>query len=345
MRPVTPTSRRTILAALLAFAGCLRQNPDFDGAASAGASEDATGGTTAPTSSLATSTGAEATGTGATTGLQSACPPGFDPAAIGAAEPVDELNSPETEFDMWLSVDGRTMYFASERGGAGSDSYRAVREAPGALFGEVVSNTDLAMNSPEGDTKAALTADGLRYVMSVSEGQAAVLYTATRKTVLNAFDPRILLSPGLQPNAEPGALYFDPHLSDGGERLYAAPNQGGTQRLVVWERVAGAYVAPGLDPFPKVHELPGSAADPTLSADERVLVFGYRAMGAEDTDLWYATRGSPGEVFSAPMPLDALNTADHEGSPHLSHDGCELFFSRSPIDEYDHDIYRAPLGP
>lgn len=361
--------RRTLLALSLACVGCLRQNPEFDGAASgtggAGSTTGATGSaaTTGPTTGGgSTTSGGSATGGGfttgggattggagldlggATTGPGSACPPFLDPARVGAPVVLTALNAPESDIDPWLTADGRTLFFASERGGAGLDLYRAERDGRDAPFGAVIDCADLQMNSSDSESKVTLTQDGLRYVVALFQGSEVTLWSAIRTEVSEPFDTRAPLMVAAQPFAPADAQFFDPHLSDGGERLYAAPGAAGLQHIVHWELLDGQYVAPASDPFVNIHTLDGVVADPTLSGDERTLVFTFGPSDdPEDRDLWYATRTSIEVPFSDPKPLAALNTDDLEGSAHLGHDGCELFFARSPAGQYAYDLYVAPL--
>jgi serine/threonine protein kinase/Tol biopolymer transport system component len=65
----------------------------------------------------------------------------------------------------------------------------------------------------------------------------------------------------------------------------------------------------------------------SLSADARTLVYqSNRSGGAGASDLLMATREDPQGPWSEPIRLDALNSADDEGSPALSADGLSLVF-------------------
>jgi hypothetical protein len=78
-----------------------------------------------------------------------------------------------------------------------------------------------------------------------------------------------------------------------------------------------------------------SVADPTVSADELVIVF------SNASDMFYATRTTASDPFGAPVPLAQLNTAVIENDPELSSEGCELYF-RSPRVSIS-DIYVATV--
>lgn len=364
---------RSVLAALL-VAGCLLPNPAYDRAAGESASDGATGPPTTdavdPTagSSLSGPAGTSDVLTDGVTGTTTIAsdpdatttassdpdattdappPPGpilcgapFDLARLQPAVPVSELNSGSYELDMWLTADGLTIYFSSGRDSPPGDTYRATRPAVGLPFGPVTSNTDLNLNTGDGEFKLALTADGLRAALSVA-GAEARIYAADRPAAFAPFGPRTLI-----PLQFPGATGFvDPHLTGDGARLYAAALVGGTQDLAGWHLRAADPVALDPDPFAEINALPARVADPSLSSDELLVVFLYHPDGQPDADLWYATRDAPDGVFTAAAPFAPLNTGDDDVSPHLSADGCEIFFARGPTTEYVLDIHRAAIAP
>ncbi|MBL0218245.1 MAG: hypothetical protein IPQ07_30730 [Myxococcales bacterium] len=57
-----------------------------------------------------------------------------------------------------------------------------------------------------------------------------------------------------------------------------------------------------------------------------MLVFG--SSSTEPGDLYYASRASLGSDFPSPLPLSSLNTTSAESSPHVSADGCRLYFTQ-----------------
>lgn len=339
----------------LTLSGCLVLNPGFDPAASEGATGDGTGGATGAvttgTSDMSSTTGtSDASGSAsastgdATTGAPPVgpvlCGAPFDPAAIQPASEVAELNSDGLDRDMWLSADGLTIYFSSNRGGP-DESFRATRPAVGQPFGAVVKNDDIGLSAGSGELKIALSGDGLSAALSVGDPDF-VIVAAGRAGLDQPFGARTPIA--LQ---YPGATgYFDPHLSPDGGRLYAAPTLSDDQTIAGWHLSGGgAPVAMDPDPFAAVNALPGTVADPSLSADELLLIFNHQPEGQDHADLWYATRDALDAAFSDPAPLDVLNTGAQDGSPHISADGCEIFISRDPNLDYEYDIYRAAVIP
>lgn len=67
-------------------------------------------------------------------------------------------------------------------------------------------------------------------------------------------------------------------------------------------------------------------ADPTLTADERVIVFATLPQTSSTHDLMIATRSDASVPFSPPVSLSQLNSAGDEANPSLTADGRELFF-------------------
>jgi Tol biopolymer transport system component len=77
-------------------------------------------------------------------------------------------------------------------------------------------------------------------------------------------------------------------------------------------------------------------ADPTLSADGRVILFSSNRTGDRDSsNLWYATRLGNSGPFSEPKPIPDANSDNQDGDPWLSHDGCRLYFSSTRSNDFD----------
>ena len=80
------------------------------------------------------------------------------------------------------------------------------------------------------------------------------------------------------------------------------------------------------------------------SADHRVLV---EPPAAERTspaagNLWYAVRAQPDAAFGAPALVPGVNSDCNDGDPHLSADGCRLYFSSDRAGTYD--LYVATVA-
>ncbi len=288
-----------------------------------------------------TSSGAEAT-TGAIVDGPTLC--GFEPGewTLTTPGPIDELNSPDNEAEPFLSPDGLTLYFASDRpGGVGAyDSYRATRPALDAVFAPPINNVDLDVNSESFDSKLALSPDGLRgYMASDRAGTqgGSDLWTMSRADTSGPFGPFENLSALNTAEDE-----YDPQPSVDGLRLYFA--SGVPLALFVAERAA-----PGqpFSPATLVEGLagPDKSSHPHLSGDERVILFeSDRPGGAGDSDIWIAMRPGLEAPFGPPTPLPVINSPSFDGEPLLSADGCELLFASSrPGSAGGWDLWRAEV--
>ena len=90
-------------------------------------------------------------------------------------------------------------------------------------------------------------------------------------------------------------------------------------------------------------ELNTAAVDqmPNLSADGTEIVFASSRGG--NMDIWTATLDGSTGLWSSPVPVSAVNTAEPESRPSLSGDGKRLYFGRGATA----DIYvstRAEIG-
>ena len=78
-----------------------------------------------------------------------------------------------------------------------------------------------------------------------------------------------------------------------------------------------------------------------MADDElEVIVASSRPGGAGNFDLYISSRPETGQSFSAPQPIESLNTSYSEFAPSLSADGLELYFARN-TDGNGWDIYKA----
>lgn len=326
------------------------------GSATGSSSEALTGTATSDTTSDATT---DAT-TEASTGTS-----GDTSGGMTTGEPVDEptlcgklpgawkiggpkklgmpVNMPKGDLDMWLSEPGMVLMWSSYREGK-LDTYRATRKSFGGPFDQAFNNNaDIGLSTPGEDTKIALSsAENRAYIAVKMPADAGHrLYTGDRQDVSYAPLTQVpLVFPGY-----PDVV--DPHISTDDLRLYYAATKEGDQKLVVATRPGPdlPFMPSSAAPFVNVDEPDRIESDPTLPAHELVVIYARSGDLAETgIDIYYAQRASLSDPFGAPQKLPAVNSDLHDMSPHLSRDGCELFFIRgTDQDPLDWDIYRSEI--
>ncbi len=242
---------------------------------------------------------------------------------------VDDVNTAANEKNPFLSRDGLTLYFASDRpGSSGIDFWQAKRPTVAAPF--VVDSPVLGVNSATDEGRLELTDDELTAVFSsVRTGSIGNdLYLGTRATTSASF----ALDAAAMANLNSADGDKDPHLIAGTTRLYYSV---GETAIKVSDRAGTVYAAPQTLEVPPP---PGATtvADPQPSPDELTLLFSAGDVGA--LDFYVATRNTVAETFGSPRSLPILNTANLERDLFVTADGCEVWFSRQLTND---EIYRS----
>ncbi len=132
----------------------------------------------------------------------------------------------------------------------------------------------------------------------------------------------------------------DPMISSDGLRLYTAPDSPAPQHISVATR---ASLTANFGASTRVTELDGGMGDgdPSTAFDDRIIVFySGRTSAFTGGNIWYATRSASNTDFSAPRIVPDVNTNFNDGDPHLSSDGCRLYFGRDSS-VTDWDLYMA----
>jgi hypothetical protein len=253
--------------------------------------------------------------------------PWSEPASLG---PI--VNSSSHDIGPELSPDGLSLYLTSDRpGGLGGFDLWASRRT--CLECPWQSPVDLGpnINSPGGDGSPGFSADGhLLFFSSPRDGGFGGddIWVTHRENVDDDFAWGTPVNLGPEVNTaedETGPLLLPNHRGFGHHTLYFS--RGGSILQVELKR-HGEAVGPAVP----VEELnfPGvNNTDPTVSADGRELIFwSTRPGGVGGADLWFATRGSARDPWSAPQNLGApVNTVGTDFTPALSRDGTTLFFA------------------
>lgn len=281
---------------------------------------------------------------------------------LSTAEPLPSpINLPNTfSASPWLTADGLTLYFASDRpGGYGKwDLWVATRGSTNENWGEPV-NLGPNVNTVGPEAMPCLSADGLTlyfgdgnpFGWTPRNGMPGnyQLWAVTRTTPDRPWGiPTDLGSPVATTYAE-----SYPHVSRDGLSLYFSSTRPGLGGLFVAHRAAPTE--PWLPPTnlgPILNQ--GSwAGCPCLSYDGlRLLYYTERTGGRGGYDLWMSTRPTTTDAWPAPVNLGPqVNSGSYDITPCVSADfpsvGTSLLFSRNDINGWNirFKIYRAVVIP
>lgn len=254
---------------------------------------------------------------------------------FSAPRPLASINSSAYDAEPFVTSDRLTLYFASNRDTGQAwvfDSFTAERATPEDVFANA---SKQALSGSESVTQMSLSADGLTAVVA-SEwgGGSSDLWIATRPTRDVAF-ARSDFSP--IPAAATSTVEFDPFISADGRRVYFERWTGSDHDIWLIERPdGGAFGEPRA--LEGINRVTSDEGNPSLTADERVIVFSSNSDG--DTDLYFALRRSIAEPFSEPREIPDVNSESQDSHVYISPDGCELLFaSNRPGGAGDMDIY------
>jgi len=271
----------------------------------------------------------------------------------GAPTAVAEVNTAAHEGCPIESPNGKQLFIASTRGGGfgKNDIWVAERGKKSDPFGQMA-NLGAAINTA--DQEFCPTPLGGGWLLFVSDRTACGATPGmnppvgdiyiTRQRNDGTFDaPQNLgcVANGTGPNFVGGE--FGPSLRTilGVTYLYfSSTGPTGTQHDIYRSvlNADGTFEAPQA-----VTELNSSAVDqmPNVSADGTEIVFASSRSG--NMDIWTASLDVATGLWSAPVPVTAVNTSEPESRPSLSGDGKRLYFGRGATA----DIYvstRAELG-
>jgi hypothetical protein len=259
------------------------------------------------------------------------CLPWSAATVFSAPQPLP-FNSSSYDQEPFLSHDGLTLYFSSNRAGGkgGSDLYLVRRPNPSAPFG-APKPYDL-LNTTENEWRFIITTDGLTAYLSCDwAGGAgrADLWAATRATPQTPFQ-RSDFKPLTSLNTADDE--HDPYPSADHKRLYyysdnwESPNSG-ADLLVALRTGPGTFGKPV--PIPGANTFPASEGNPVVTADGLMLVFSSNRAGTND--IWYATRATTTAPFVVQQALPPIVSSPdaHENNHHITPDGCGIYFSRN----------------
>ena len=245
------------------------------------------------------------------------------------------VNSTSFERDPFLTPDELTLYVSSARAPSmGGDTWVATRANRMLPFGVPVLSA--ALSTAGNETKVSITGTGLFAVVGSDQagGAGGVDVWETSRATLAAPWGALTRTHVMAVNT--AGSDHDPMISANGLRLYTAPDSPGAQHIAVATR---ASLTANFGAATTIAELDSTMGDgdPSVSIDERIIVF-YSGRTAAFTggNIWYATRASATAAFGTPRIVPDVNSNSNDGDPHLSVDGCRLYFGRDGgVDDWD----------
>lgn len=259
-------------------------------------------------------------------------------APFGQLLQVAAVNASGVDCDGWLSSDGLTMFFRTDRaGGPGFDDlWSATRSTLAADFGAAAPIPNV--NTAEFENKIAVTSDELTmFVGSTRTGPGHDIYTVSRSEKSEPFGtPGVVLNVNAaNKNDVPGSI------NALGTVLYMSSDRSGDEDLYTATRTnpATAFGAPV-----KIAELSQVGVDnsaPVISSDELTIFYGSkRAGGSGLIDVWTAKRSSPTGTFGNPVNVIELNSGANDQPTWISPDGCQILVMSDRVAGLQ-DIYVA----
>lgn len=244
---------------------------------------------------------------------------------------ITELSSAGHDFAPWISRDGLRIYFSRDLTPPGhGDIYSASRDTPTGMFAPATPVASL--NSAGHEGRVWLTSNELAVALATTRDGSPNLDMTARVAGLPFGPPT---NGHLAMVNAKGSMRLDPFLTDDLRRLYFSADTGPGGKLQLWSATRASAtgdfdpptVVPGSNGMAGVNNSSLNFLGSALYQDERLLLFTAAGNG-EPTELWYATRASAADGFSAQATkIPTVNTSDSEMGPVLSPDGCELYFA------------------
>jgi Tol biopolymer transport system component len=262
---------------------------------------------------------------------------------FGAPIPLEGANSASNDAWPTLTADELTVYFHSDRGGAGTlgsyDVFVATRPSLTAAFGMPGPLANVNTSGP--DECPSLTADGrFLYVDRFASGTTGWdIWVAQRaNTTVDFGGPTRVDSLNSAGNVrednqfvlpDNSAMYFETNRTGNAEIFRAARNVGGT-----FETASSTLILAASDEISMA-----------VTPDELTMYF---ASNATPTlggyDIWMTKRSTTADGWGTPTHMTDLSTDTSDIVTWLSPDGCNIYLSRTVTGQAD-EIYwaRKPL--
>ena len=239
------------------------------------------------------------------------------------------VNGPDEDRHPYLSADGLTLMFDSNRaGGVGDyDIWESRRSSPDGAWPAPV-NLGPTINKAKTDESPSLCDDGLSLFFSGIGHEGAIstvhgIVNARRKSKDAAWETPVALNQTIngQGTTMSPKVSFDGltliygstgGLTMGGSDLWWSKRKSTSEGFVASSNFRGP-ISSNRD-----------ERDACFSSDGRAIIFASDRGG--NADLWMTVRISLSDAWSDPVRLDELAGASHDAGPALSFDGRTLFF-------------------
>lgn len=212
----------------------------------------------------------------------------------------DGINSLQQDQTPFMSADGLSLWFASDRsGGSGkSDLYVSQRETPDGEF-EPAIPLSAPVNTSDDEASPFVSADGLTLLFG--RGVPRQLFQATRPNLDASFGtPKVLA------NVNSGQWQEFPRLTlDGLHLLFVGSTNGfNSQGLVIASR---NRITDDFSPPKSLGSMfhVGVVSGPSLSSDESTIYFSAKRGGLNHHDLWVTRRVPKGSTVREVRVTDA----------------------------------------
>jgi Tol biopolymer transport system component len=240
---------------------------------------------------------------------------------FGASSQLYELSSVETEDDPTVTDDLLDIYFNSYRSGSG-DIWHASRASASAAWGQLVNVS--ALNTSDVDNTPRISGDGRVMYMSRETYGVRDIYVTTRPS--RTADDWLALKAVTELNSV--ADDSEAVLTADGLSIYFSSTRGGNKDIYVATRTAIDVDWSEAQPVAGINT--SSDEDSPHTHDGLTLYFSSTRPGSHAlTNIWRATRTDVDAAFSAPVPVDELNTDEREEDPWVSPDGRTIWFASS----------------
>jgi Tol biopolymer transport system component len=269
----------------------------------------------------------------------------------------DVVNSPYRDCDPFITPDGLSLYFCSNRpGGLGEeDIWVTMRATVSDPWGPPV-NLGAPVNSEYRDGLPSITADGLTLAFSSDRSGGLGrfdIWLANRQTKESLWDPPTNLGSPIN-SAGPEycgcispdgcSLYFAIALSP---YPYNPDFYSGGDIYVTTRPTRDSPWGPPEDLGMMPSHGGSGNWDPSVSGDGLALFFDSDYVDVDLLpDIWLATRTSADSSWGIPILLGPeINTSDGEERPSISADGSTLYWCSGGLSLNTWDLWQSSISP